>query len=90
MNLYTDGTDWVIAADTGDARAAWVEHRGGEAEDFEADEWGECDLPDEEMAIWCDENGDPCGSEDDGAELIAKTHAQWVERGRGFLCSTEV
>lgn len=88
MKLYTDGTDFVIATDLNDARAAWVEHRGGDAEDFDVHEWTEAD-PAEELAIWCDADGDPCEPEEDGAELIAKTHAQWVERGRGFLCSTE-
>jgi hypothetical protein len=88
MKLFTDTSDWVVADNLDDARAAWVEHRGGDVEDFDDSDWSEVD-PGEELAVWCDPGGDPCGPEDDGAELIAKTAAQWAELGRGFLCSTE-
>jgi len=88
MKLYTDTCDFVIAQNLAEACAAWVEHRGGDADDFDPDDWTALD-PSEELAIWCDADGDPCGPEDDGAALVAKTAAQWAERGRGFLCSTE-
>jgi len=88
MKLYTDTCDFVIAESLDDARAAWNEHRGGDAEDFDDSDWSEMD-PAEELGIWCDAKGDPCSPEDDGSEIVAKTAAQWAERGRGFLCSTE-
>jgi len=88
MKLYTNGTDWVVAADVDDAWLAWTEHTGESREDYEDDwVWDEVG-PDEELGIWCDTKGDPCEVDEDGSEIVAKTAAQWAERGRGFLCST--
>lgn len=89
MKLYTNDVEWVIAADIDDAWEAWSEHTGGERPDCETEwDWVECD-PGSELRIWCDSDGDPCEPGEDGSALVTKKAVQWVERGRGFLCSTE-
>jgi len=90
MKLFTNKTNWVIAADVEDAWRVWSEKSGEEREDYE-DDWTWEEVPTgDELAIWCDAGGIPCDPEEDGSELLTKTAAQWVEEhGRGFLCSTE-
>ena len=82
--MYTNGTDWVIATDVGDAQAV-LEAHGGYT--FEQEGLSRDDLavvPDHQtitISNW-DDNGTSGRRE--------RTARQWVdEQGRGFLCSTE-
>lgn len=90
LHVFTNKTDWVIAADVDDAWRAWEEHSGEERADYDT-EWTWDQLaPTHEITIWCDAEGDPCEPEEDGSDLITRAAAEWIAaQGRGFLCSTE-
>lgn len=87
MKCFTNGAEYVVAADIADARLVWHEQIGGDIEDFddsaEASPWremadGEC------IKIHCDDDGDPC--EPGEGESVTKTAGEWAQRGRDYLC----
>lgn len=84
--VYTDGTDHVIASGRG-GLSKWLNEQGY---DVDQSSW-ELVPADDIIAIWCDEDGDPCG-EDDAGILTEKTAAQWLEKVKinGLLCSEDV
>lgn len=89
LHVFTDDADTVIATDIIDASIVWSEQMGGEPEDHEV-EWDQI-PPDQEITIWCDSDGEPGDPGECGTEQLTKTAAQWaIDRGRGFLCTTEI
>lgn len=78
MHVYTNGTDWFIARDADDLRAAIVEHHGEGAntDGFRA-------LPDNALVTVTD-------VDEPGQPKVTKTVRQWLRfEKRGLLCSTE-
>lgn len=87
LYVFTAAHDYVIATSPEDAHAAYCEHL---VEDEDAFDWLRLG-DDTELTIWCDrDDGSIAAIDDDGAEPVTRTAAEWVERcGRGWLCSTE-
>lgn len=82
--------DFVVAHDLEDAWACLEEQTGeGFRGDGGIENWER--LPGDRMlTIWCEADGDVAQVDEDGAEPVERTCAEWAARnGRGFLCSTE-
>lgn len=88
LHVFTNDYEWVIAADVADAKATYHEHNGGDPEDADEYEWERCD-PAATMTIWCDADGNPDEVDGDGNDRVTKTFAEWAQRGRGYLATTE-
>ena len=83
LQVFHDGSDWVIAESAAEAAAIVTEQRGepvaGEAE-FVALRSGEF------VGVLCNEQGKP----DDYGVGINKTCAEWIKQeGKGILCSKD-
>ena len=102
MDIFTDGTDTVIAESKEDAVKVWEETTGEKRSDYYDDELAEWELvsPEKELTIVYED--DP-KRYPDKLPKNAKVHqkepylwavtakgSEWIEEsGRGFLCSTE-
>ena len=86
LHVFSNGCEWVVAADAGDVSAVLAEFYG-DADLADADGWKR--LDDEALiGIWCSEDGKP-GDVGEG-EVIRVTSREWADRrGRGYLCTTE-
>ena len=83
MNMYFNGSDWVIAESAADAADIMVAQSGITAD---TTAWHAM-APDERLWFWFD--GDPL--DEDGERVReTKTVAEWVaERGRGYVASAD-
>lgn len=79
--------EWVIAHNLADAVEVFRE-RGGDVLD-PRDELDQ-EPDDKNHAIWCDAKGVPSEPFAPGNTLVTKTHRDWCQLGRGYLCTTEI
>jgi hypothetical protein len=92
MKVFTVGDcDWVCAENVDDAWDVYAEHNGGKRADYDDDDCGMEEVPDNApLKIWCNAGGTPDEPHGDN-KLIERTAAEWAaQEGRGFLCSTEI
>lgn len=85
MKVFTNHTDWVVAANLRDAQRVVEDHHGVRfaQEGWSLDEWSQ--VPDDNPITV--RNIEGRDTEDD---KLTKTAGEWAKsHGRGFLCSTE-
>jgi len=84
--------DLVVAADVADAWTALFEQTGECRDNYdETDDALWRQWPDEEeLGMWCDEDGDIAQIDQDGADVVTRTAGEWAKRlGVGWFGSTE-
>lgn len=87
LHVYSDGFEWYTGETLGHAYGAREDYSG-----VTLDEDNSLELvPDHHpISIWTDPEGAIAYPDDDGAETLVLTAAEWARReGRGFLCTTE-
>ena len=98
LKVFANDTDWYVATDLDDAIKQWEKDSGEKIEDYDRDDWDECDLNvtfkiNSEAHI-SEEIVGPLGCtierEPSGNAIITASLSAWAEHnGRGLLCSTE-
>lgn len=84
MNVYTNGTDTVVAESIDDVPGAWASSHGVDFldEGNDLDEWDQ--VPDDEPITICNVEGRG------HMDKETRTAREWADKdGRGLLCSTE-
>lgn len=96
LHVYHEGeADWYVAESVEEARRLYIEHNGysdpGDIESIQETLDAFKQLRDDrKLTIWCDANGAPCESREDGSSRVTKTCAEWAANAsKGLLCSTE-
>lgn len=96
LHVYANpATEWYVAESAADALAQMLEMSGESPEDYEADEFEECDDDAILKIRFYDESDLPSPLPEnatveprDGARIVSATYAAWVKQhGRGFLCT---
>lgn len=90
--VFSDGSDWVIAAHLDEAYGYLEDHSGmtrADYENYNADDLEQ--LPGwAKIGILCFADGTIAGHDDDYEYTITRTMDDWVRRnGCGFLCTVE-
>jgi len=79
LGVWTNGDEWVVAADARDALHVWADAMGERPDDYaDSFEWKR--LPDEKLLM----------IDYDDEDEEQRTCAEWMAKGRGLLASTSV
>jgi hypothetical protein len=83
--VFTNGYEYIIAADLDEAMSILSDtHR----ERYDAPPFRVA-APSARFAIWLNADGTVGEHHGEGCTLTERTFAEWLQLGRGFLCSTE-